>query len=99
MNNDIVGGDTTPGDKLADKALVRVFSEGVPSTATADETRRLLALGLESDSPSRELARAIVDVDGSYFARDSSASRQTFRPVLEMRLDRYLRGGRSPFLQ
>ena len=34
LNNDIVGGNTTPGDKLQDKSAVRVFSEGVPATAT-----------------------------------------------------------------
>ena len=89
LNNDIVGGDTTPGSKLEDKSLVRVFSENVPAKATLEETRRLLALGLESDSASRELARAIVDVDSSYFAGGA----ERFHPVLEMRLDRYLRGG------
>src|SRR5207253_4789945 len=30
LNNDIVGGDTTPGDTGEDKSAVRVFSEGVP---------------------------------------------------------------------
>ena len=87
LNNDIVGGDTTPGDKLADKSLVRVFSENIPAIATPEQTKRLLMLGLESDSPSRELARAIVDIDHTYFAG------KTLLPVLEMRLDRYLRGG------
>jgi hypothetical protein len=89
LNNDIVGGDTTPGDKLQNKALVRVFSEGVPYTATPDQVNRLLYLGLDSDSPSRELARAIVDVDRTYFG----AGANRIQPVMEMRLDRYLRGG------
>jgi hypothetical protein len=89
LNNDIVGGDTTPGDKLEDKSLVRVFSEGVPATATPEQVKRLLMLGLDSDSPSRELARAIVDVDSTYFGFKG----EHFRPVMEMRLDRYLRGG------
>jgi hypothetical protein len=89
LNNDIVGGDTTPGDKLEDKSLVRVFSEGVPYTATPDQVTRLLYLGLDSDSPSRELARAIVDVDHTYFGVKTAG----LRPVMEMRLDRYLRGG------
>ena len=87
LNDDIVGGDTTPGEKLADKSLVRVFSENIPATATPEQTKRLLLLGLESDSSSRELARAIVDIDGTYFGK------KTLAPVLEMRLDRYLRGG------
>jgi Zn-dependent M28 family amino/carboxypeptidase len=87
LNDDIVGGDTTPGDKFEDKSLVRVFSENIPATVTPEQARRLLMLGLESDSPSRELARAIVDIDHTYF------SLKTLVPVLEMRLDRYLRGG------
>ncbi len=78
LNNDIVGGNTTPGETLQDKSLVRVFSEGIPATASPDEIKRITALGLESDSPSRELARAIADVSRSYFpgsaAKMSSAS-------------------------
>jgi len=105
LNNDIVGGDTTPGDKLQDKSLVRVFSEGISATATPEQVKRLLMLGLDSDSASRELARAVVDVDNTYFAsrfkqyRGSGSSivvdrnEDYFRPVMEMRLDRYLRGG------
>jgi Zn-dependent M28 family amino/carboxypeptidase len=30
LNNDIVGGDRTPGDTLQDSHVVRVFSEGIP---------------------------------------------------------------------
>jgi hypothetical protein len=87
LNNDIVGGNTTPGDTLQDKSQVRVFSEGIPATATPDEVKRITALGLESDSPSRELARAIADVGRSY-------QRATpFHPELIFRRDRYLRGG------
>jgi hypothetical protein len=82
-----VGGDTTPGDTLQDKTRIRVFSQGIPATATPDDIKRILALGLESDGPSRELARAITDVGRTYFRAG------TFRPVLEFRLDRYLRGG------
>ena len=87
LNNDIVGGDTTPGDTLQDKTRIRVFSQGIPATATPDDIKRILALGLESDGPSRELARAITGVGHTYFRAG------TFRPVLEFRLDRYLRGG------
>src|SRR5271170_7136092 len=67
LNNDIVGGNTTPGETLQDKSQVRVFSEGIPATATLDEIKRITALGLESDSPSRELARSIADVARSYY--------------------------------
>ena len=87
LNNDIVGGDTTPGDTLQDKSRVRVFSQGIPATATPDEIKRTLALGLESDGPSRELARVVSSVGRTYFHAGA------FRPVLEFRLDRFLRGG------
>ncbi len=87
LNNDIVGGDTTPGDTMQDKTRVRVFSQGVPSTATPDEVRRTLTLGLESDGPSRELARAIEGVGRTYLQP------KVLQPVMEFRLDRYLRGG------
>jgi hypothetical protein len=87
LNNDIVGGNTTPGETLQDKSQVRVFSEGIPATATPDEIKRITALGLESDSPSRELARAIADVSRSYQLATP------FHPVLIFRRDRYLRGG------
>jgi len=87
LNNDIVGGNTTPGETLQDKSQVRVFSEGIPATATPDEIKRITALGLESDSPSRELARAIADVSRSY------QPATPFHPVLIFRRDRYLRGG------
>jgi len=68
LNNDIVGGNTTPGETLQDKSAVRVFSEGIPAAATPEEVRRITGLGLESDSPSRELARAVADVGRSYFS-------------------------------
>jgi hypothetical protein len=87
LNNDIVGGDTTPGDTMEDKTRVRVFSQGIPSTATPEEVQRTLALGLESDGPSRELARVATAVGRTYFHPAA------FHPVLEFRLDRYLRGG------
>jgi Peptidase family M28 len=90
LNNDIVGGNTTPGDKLQDKSVVRVFSEGIPATATPLEVRRLLTLGYDSDSPSRELARAVTEVAQTYDAGPAPAALQ---PVLEFRLDRFLRGG------
>lgn len=91
LNNDIVGGNTTPGDKLQNKNVVRVFSEGIPATASEQQLRMIRMLGGESDSPSRELAREIADVARTYFAPSSSA--QPFHPVLVFRLDRYLRGG------
>lgn len=94
LNNDIVGGNTTPGDQFQLKDRVRVFSEGVPSAATPDEARRIRALGEENDSPSRELARAIADVARSYFHVSAPDGRlDGFFPVLVSRPDRYGRGG------
>jgi hypothetical protein len=90
LNNDIVGGNTTPGDTLQDKQVVRVFSEGIPATAAPAEVRRLAMLGYDSDSPSREVARAIADVGRTY---DSAGAAMAIRPVLEFRTDRFLRGG------
>jgi hypothetical protein len=87
LNNDIVGGNTTPGDRWQDKSLVRVFSEGIPATATPDQVRIIESVGYESDSPSRELARAILETSQSY------RGIRNFQPVLELRRDRFLRGG------
>ena len=67
LNNDIVGGDTTPGETGQDKSAVRVFSEGVPGIATLDQLHQIQSVGAESDSASRELARAILEISESYF--------------------------------
>lgn len=91
LNNDIVGGNTTPGDTLQLKDRVRVFSEGVPISASTQEQQRIRALGKENDSPSRELARAIADVGRTYFS--GSATQNRFSAFLVNRPDRYLRGG------
>ena len=87
LNNDIVGGDRTPGDTLQDPHVVRVFSEGIPTTATAEEVKRILALGGENDGPSRQLARYVADVGTEYLTPEK------FQPLLVLRHDRYLRGG------
>ncbi|HEX4064679.1 MAG TPA: M20/M25/M40 family metallo-hydrolase [Acidobacteriaceae bacterium] len=97
LNNDIVGGNRTPGDKFQDPHAVRVFSENVPANASPEEIRRYLALGYESDSPSRELAREIVDVARTYTGAPTPYSDKPIasglEPVLEFRLDRFMRGG------
>jgi hypothetical protein len=90
LNNDIVGGNTTPGDTLQLKDRVRVFSEGLPTAATPEQARRIRALGEENDSPSRELARAVADTARTYFPATSGAP---FAAFLVFRPDRYLRGG------
>jgi hypothetical protein len=94
LNNDIVGGNTTPGETHQSKTLVRVFSENVPQNATVEEMRRLIQYGNESDTPSRELAREILDASRTYFPRIGGIVPPTsIKPVMEMRLDRYGRGG------
>ncbi len=99
LNNDIVGGNTTPGEQGQDKQAVRLFSEGIPSTATPEQVKQIAGLGYESDSPSRELARAITGIDSTYFGNGAAPSAGTgdkaayFHPVLEFRRDRFLRGG------
>ena len=107
LNNDIVGGDTTPGETIQDKTVVRVFSEGMPSDATPQQIDMIRSEGAESDSPSRELARLVADVGATYFAPTTERPTSTpgrprsqhlrlvpaFHPVLIFRRDRYLRGG------
>src|SRR5438477_7621441 len=66
LNDDIVGGNTTPGDTLQNKNEVRVFSEGVPNAATDADLRLLKSLGGENDSTSRQLARYIRETSQAY---------------------------------
>jgi hypothetical protein len=82
LNNDIVGGDRSPEQEAS---MVRVFSEGIPAAATDAEIKRLRALGGESDSTSRELARYIAETGRTY--------NTGLKPLLVFRLDRFLRGG------
>jgi hypothetical protein len=84
LNNDIVGGDKSPGQ---DPTKVRVFSEGIPMTATEKDIRRIRGLGEENDSASRQVARYIEEIGKEYTAGPG------FHPVMVYRPDRYLRGG------
>ena len=85
LNNDIVGGNRTPGDKMQQPQWVRVFSEGIPSAATPEEIKLIRATGMEDDSASRQLARYVRQVAEQYLPG--------FDPKLVSRPDRYLRGG------
>ena len=82
LNNDIVGGDR---NSQQDPSVVRVFSEGVPITATEAELKLIRNLGGESDSSSRQIARYVAEVARTYAVG--------LKPMLVFRLDRYLRGG------
>ncbi len=91
LNDDTVGGDKSSGQ---DPTVVRVFSEGIPITATAGddvaklrtEISRIRSVGGENDSPSRELARYLREVARQYLGG-------RFQPKMIFRPDRYLRGG------
>ncbi len=97
LNNDIVGGDKSPGQ---DASVLRVFSEGIPlvdvgQRGTASQPAMppsqsamaaIRALGAESDSMSREEARYIRQVGAQYLP-------PSFHPMLVFRPDRFLRGG------
>jgi len=82
LNNDIVGGNKGTGQN---PQVVRVFSEGLPASATEAQIKQLRALGAESDSPSRELAR--------YIAEAAAVFDTGVQPLLIFRLDRFLRAG------
>ncbi len=86
LSNDIVGDPSSPdGADPFGGAIIRVFSEGLPIAADADQTRAIRALGAENDSPSRALAR--------YVAETSAWHDLPVAPLLVFRPDRFLRGG------
>jgi len=82
LNNDIVGGDKSPGQ---DSQVIRVFSESIPDNPSEAQIRMIRNLGGENDSASRGLARYITQTAHIYGLAVS--------PRLEYRRDRYLRGG------
>jgi len=86
LNNDIVGGNRTPGDTGQNPRVVRVFSEGVPLGATPQEITRIRRYGWENDSTSRQVARYVADVGRTYL-------QPRFGPMLIFRADRFGRGG------
>jgi len=105
LNNDIVGGNRTPGDTSQEPGWVRVFSEGIPlaiidsptpaaSPATQAEVvprelGSIRAQGKESDSPSRELARYVREIALQYSA--------SFAPVAAGRAGATRESGSRPF--
>ncbi len=86
-----------PGISFRTRARCGCSPKGVPANTTIDQLGVIQALGSESDSPSRELARAVEDISATYFhgkpkQRDRRAA-EGFHPVLIFRRDRFLRGG------
>ena len=87
LNNDIIGDSLGPGGdrSRATPGVVRVFSEALPKNPSAERLSQIRSLASESDSPSRELARYIVEV--------AAREHTTMQPMLVYRQDRFLRGG------
>ncbi len=89
LNNDIVGDPTGPagpdGKAREARDRIRLFSEGLPRTASAEEYAKLRSLAAEGDSPSRQLARLVVDI--------AAWHNLPVKPVMVLRQDRFLRGG------
>jgi hypothetical protein len=91
LNNDIVG-DTTGEGGVSDNSRVRVFSEGTKAVETPKEADTRRYNGGEVDSPSRNLARFIDELDARYLPR--------FGVAMVYRTDRYGRGGdQTAFLE
>lgn len=98
FDDDIVGGDQTPG--YQNRTVLRVFSQGVPPlppptdpgfAAAAERLRAIISNAWENDSSSRELARFASEVARQYLPG--------FEVRLEYRPDRFQRGGdHSPFV-
>ncbi len=82
LNNDIVGGNRSAQQ---DPKVVRVFSEGLPSTADDHQLQQIRGVGGENDSNSRELARYVAETAAQYAL--------AVQPLLIFRPDRFLRGG------
>ena len=75
LNNDIVGGDRTPGDTLQDPHVVRVFSEGIPSSGDGRRT--------EAHSLARRRERRALAATGALCSRDRAKNilpPATFQP-------------------
>ncbi len=92
LNNDIVGNSiaSETGDK--NEKTIRIFSEMIPYVESEDEAKNRSAMKSENDSPSRQLARYAKEVGESYV--------DGFTATINMRPDRFLRGGdHTPFSQ
>jgi Zn-dependent M28 family amino/carboxypeptidase len=91
FTNDIVGSPTAD-DGTRDPHVLRLFSEGVPTTETPAQAAVRQSIGGENDSSSRQLARFVTSVANNA-ATDIAVQ-------IVYRRDRYLRGGdHIPFLR
>lgn len=92
LNNDIVGNSiaSETGDK--NDKTIRIFCEMIPAVETEEDVKNRTAMKSENDSPSRQLARYIKEIGESHLSN--------FTATINMRPDRFLRGGdHTPFLQ
>jgi hypothetical protein len=91
FSNDIIG-SSTADDGTRDPRRVRLFAEGVPTSETPAQASIRQSVGGENDSPSRQLARFVLDV-----AQNDATG---MRVWMIYRRDRYLRGSdHIPFLR
>jgi Zn-dependent M28 family amino/carboxypeptidase len=91
LNMDIIG-SPVGGNGARDPGTIRLFSEGVPTSETPQQTARRQSIGGENDGLSRQLARYVKET-GENSATD-------MRVKLVWRRDRFLRSGdQVPFLQ
>jgi len=91
FNMDIVG-SSLGGNGVRDRHDIRLFSDGVPTNASAADISRLQTIGGENDSGSRQLARYVKEVG------ENPATGMNI--ALRWRRDRYLRSGdHVPFLE
>lgn len=93
LNNDIVGSNNSNETNIINNTQVRVFSEGLPVyELDAKKAASIRAMGLENESPSRQLARYVKEVGERYV--DNLEVKLIYRP------DRFLRGGdHTPYQQ
>ena len=91
LNMDIIG-SPNGGNGVRDPRAIRLFSEGVPTAETPEQTALRQSLGGENDGVSRQLAR--------YVKETGENAATGMRVNLIWRRDRFLRGGdQIPFLE
>jgi hypothetical protein len=84
LNMDIIG-SPNGGNGEREPFTIRLFSEGVPTSETPQQTARRQSIGGENDGVSRQLAR--------YVKETGENSATGMRVKLVWRRDRFLRGG------
>jgi hypothetical protein len=86
LNNDIMGSNNSNETNIINNTQVRVFSEGIPMyELDAKKAASIRSMGLENESPSRQLARYLKETGERYV--DNLQIMMIYRP------DRFLRGG------